>query len=146
MRGRLGIWLATERGIGSVGRETGIGVLVTVASAGLVGWFCSRRTGWALRTLSGGKGWVGSCMGRAVTTGGLTGAAAAAGTLGAGLTCGSCLGGRTVGCGIPALGTQVLVITAARGSDWLVVTRVRVTEEGADSRTVCPVLGSINTS
>ena len=85
---------------------------------------------------------MGSCIGRAgrgpETTGRQTGVGT---TRGAGLTCWSCLGGRTVGCGIPALGA-VLVITAVRGFHCTIgdgVTRVRVTEEGADNLTVCPV-------
>lgn len=55
VRGRLGIWFATDRGTGSVGRDTVLGRVVTVASC-LVGWFCSSKTGCAFLTLSGGKG------------------------------------------------------------------------------------------
>jgi len=66
VRGRLGTWLpepmAIDLGTGSVGRDTGMEILVRgELLAGLIlGWFCSRSTGWAFLTLSGGSGCVGS--------------------------------------------------------------------------------------
>merc|ERR1719232_1950645 len=110
--------------------------------------FCSNNTGWVFLTLSGGRGWVGSWMGKVCLTAGAGVTWATAGLLVVGtVTAGTTLvmvvgltwslrGGSTVGWGIPALVTW----------DWD-VTRVRVTEEaGVVSLTACPVLGSIRSS
>jgi len=146
VRGKLMGLLATDMGTGSVGRDTVRGNwLVDTLVTPL---FCSNNTGWVFLTLSGGRGWVGSWMGKVCLTAGAGVTWATAGLLVVGtVTAGTTLvmvvgltwslrGGSTVGWGIPALVTW----------DWD-VTRVRVTEEaGVVSLTACPVLGSIRSS